>query len=524
MPSRRRFIRDSALLVGGAVLPRMTASRQSSNEFDFVVVGAGASGCVLANRLSADPKVRVLLLEAGGPDTNPLIPAIGRWTSLLGTALDWNYLIEPDPGLGGRQIHWPRGKTYGGSSAISAAAYVRGHRACFERWATEVGPAWGPDAIRPYFNRLEDNSRGASDHAGTSGPLAVSDTTDPHAGHVAFLEAAVERGFQASPTWDFNGPNQGGGAGFYQKHLKNGRRVSAATAFLAPVLSRPNLVVWPHSTVLRLVFTGRRATGADISRAGATARVRATREIVLAAGSIETPKILMLSGVGPADALRGQRIAVVADRAGVGGNLHDHPKVSLRWASRRPFAPSTVSAGLLTSSGQPGPPDIQFYVGRGLDAPDSFVTLTVALSQPRSRGFVRLRSADPSAAPIIEANYFREPADLEALLTGAQLARSLAGARAYAGLLGDAIDPPAGTTTPDDLRAFIRRTADTIFHPVGTCRMGTSADAVVDAELRVRGLEGLRVADASVMPTVVNCQTLAACLVIAEKAAEWMTR
>jgi choline dehydrogenase len=497
-------------------------SRQTQNEFDFVIVGAGASGCVLANRLSADPKARVLLLEAGGPDTNPLIPEIGKWTSLLGTALDWNYLIEADPGLGGRQIHWPRGKTYGGSSAISAAAYVRGHRQSFDSWAAAVGPEWGADALRPYFNRLEDNSRGASEHSGAGGLLAVSDTNDPHEGHAAFLEAARERGFGASPTWDFNGPSQAGGAGFYQKHLKNGRRVSAATAFLAPVLSRPNLAVWPNSTVARLVFTGRRATGVEISRAGATTRVQATREIVLAAGTIETPKILMLSGVGPAEALRRQRIAVVADSSGVGANLHDHPKISLRWASRKPFAPSSVSAGLITSSGQPGPPDIQFYVGRGLDAVDPFVTLTVALSQPRSRGFVRLRSADPSAVPIIEVNYFRESSDLEALLKGARLAQSLAGAHAYAGILGDAIDPPAASAASDDLRAFIRRTADTIYHPVGTCHMGRSGDAVVDAELRVRGVEGLRIADASVMPTIVNCQTVAACLVIAERAAEWM--
>jgi choline dehydrogenase len=246
--------------------------------------------------------------------------------------------------------------------------------------------------------------------------------------------------------------------------------------------------------------------------------------VVLAAGVIETPKILMLSGIGPADALRKLGIAVVADRAGVGANLHDHPKVSLRWNARRPLAASSVSAGLITRSGRPGPPDIQFYVGRGLDVADSFVTVTVALSQPQSRGVVRLRSTDPTAAPLIEANYFREPQDLEALLKGAQLARSLAGARAYAEIRGDAVDPLDSAATPDDLRSFIRRTADTIFHPVGTCRMGRSDEAVVDPELRVRGVEGLRIADASVMPTVVNCQTLAVCLVVAEKAAEHMTR
>jgi choline dehydrogenase len=508
----------------------MTASRQRQNEFDFVIIGAGASGCVLANRLSADRNARVLLIEAGGPDTNPLISPIGRWTSLLGSALDWNYLIEPDPGLGGRQIHWPRGKTYGGSTAISAAAYVRGHRSCFEGWAAEAGPAWGSEAVRPYFNRLEDNPRGASDHSGAGGPLTLADTNDPHEGHTAFLAAAKEAGFGASPTWDFNGLTQEGGAGFYQKHLKDGRRVSAAAAFLAPVLSRSNLVVWPNSTVLRLVFSGRKVTGVEVAQGAARVTARVAREVVLTAGVIETPKILMLSGVGPAAALRGLGIGVVADRAGVGTNLHDHPKVSLRWASHRPLAPSTVSAGLFTRSsrartaaGTAGtPPDLQFYVGRGLDAPDQFITLTVALSHPRSRGAVSLRSADPLAAPIIQANYFQEPSDLEALVEGAQLAQSLAATRAYEGLRGAPIDPDERAKSADDLRAFIRRSADTIFHPVGTCRMGNAGEAVVDSELRVRGVEGLRVADASVMPTVVNCQTLAACLVIAEKAAQWM--
>jgi choline dehydrogenase len=510
----------------------MTASQQRQNEYDFVIIGAGASGCVLANRLSADRNSRVLLIEAGGPDTNPLISPIGKWTSLLGSALDWNYLIEPDPGLGGRQIHWPRGKTYGGSTAISAAAYVRGHRSCFDAWAAEAGPSWGPEAVRLYFNRLEDNPRGASDHSGVGGPLTLADTNDPHEGHTAFLEAAKEAGFGASPTWDFNGPPQEGGAGFYQKHLKDGRRVSAAAAFLAPALSRPNLAVWPNSTVLRLVFTGRRVTGVEVAQAGARVTARVNREVVLAAGVIETPKILMLSGVGPAAALRGLGIGVVADRAAVGTNLHDHPKVSLRWAARRPLAPSTVSAGLFTRSSRARagtiaaatPPDLQFYVGRGLDSADPFVTLTVALSHPLSRGAVRLRSADPLAAPIIQANYFQDPSDLEALLEGAQLAQSLAATHAYASLRGAPVEPDEGVRTADDLRAFIRRTADTIFHPVGTCRMGTSDDAVVDAELRVRGVEGLRVADASVMPTVVNCQTLAACLVVADKAAEHMTR
>jgi choline dehydrogenase len=407
---------------------------------------------------------------------------------------------------------------------------VRGHRTCFDSWAAEAGPAWSAEAVRPYFNRLEDNPRGASDHSGVGGPLTLADTNDPHEGHTAFLEAAREAGFAASPTWDFNGPAQEGGAGFYQKHLKAGRRVSAAAAFLTPALSRPNLVVWPNSTVLRLIFTGPRVTGVEVAQAGARVTARVAREVVLAAGVIETPKILMLSGIGPAAALRGLGIGVVADRASVGTNLHDHPKVSLRWASSRPLAPSTVSAGLFTRSSRAKsgsaagatPPDLQFYVGRGLDTADPFITLTVALSHPLSRGAVKLRSGDPLAAPIIQANYFQESSDLQVLVEGAQLAQSLAATRAYAGLRGAPIEPAEGVKTADDLRAFIRRTADTIFHPVGTCRMGNAAEAVVDSQLRVRGVEGVRIADASVMPSTVNCQTLAACLMIAEKASEWM--
>jgi choline dehydrogenase len=510
---------------GAAAFPRMMDAQERSTVFDYVVIGAGSAGCVLANRLSADPQSRVLLLEAGGPDANPLIQVPGQWTSLLGTELDWNYATEPEPGLGGRTVKWPRGRTLGGSSAINAMAYVRGHRACFDAWAAEAGPAWSFREVLPYFRRLEDNSRGASDYRGAGGPLAVSDTADPHAGHLAFLEAARESGFQASPTWDFNGAQQERGAGFYQKNIRNGRRHSAAAAFLTPVLARPNLTVWSNARVRRLLFTGSRATGVEIIRAGAVERVRIAREVVLAAGVIESPKILMLSGVGPADALKGLGIPVQVDLPGVGANLHDHPRVSVRWASRQPLPASAVTAGLFAYSERGRalePPDLHFYVGRGLAAVDQVITMTVALGQPRSRGSLRLRSADPLAAPVIRANYFGDPTDLDALLDGVRLAQSLAAARAFAALRGAPTDPDASARTPDDLRAFVRRTADTMFHPVGTCRMGTGHDAVVDPQLRVRGVEGLRVADASVMPTVVNSQTHAACVMIGERAAEFM--
>jgi choline dehydrogenase len=513
------------IFLGATAVAGTRARAQRSAGFDFIVVGAGASGCVLANRLSADPRTRVLLIEAGGASANPLIPVPGKWTSLLGSEVDWNYATEPEPGLGGRSIRWPRGKTVGGSSAINAMAYVRGHRRCFDGWAEECGAAWSYASLLPYFRRIEDNSRGASDYRGAGGPLAVADTTDPHAAHLAFLAAAREVGFAARPDWEFDGAQQERGAGFYQKTIRKGRRHSVADAYLAPILSRPNLTVWSQAQVLRLETTNGRVTGVEVRRAGGVESARAAREVVVAAGVIETPKLLMLSGIGPAAALRDLRIPVVADLPGVGGNLHDHPRVSVRWHSRQPIAASSTSAGLFTWSSQRSPalpPDVQFYVGRGLDAVDQFITLTVALSQPRSRGRLSLRSADPLAAPLIRANYFDEPADLEALADAVRLAQAIAEARPYAALRGASADPDDAVRTPSQLRAYIRRVADTIFHPAGTCRMGTGADAVVDPQLRVRGVDGLRVADASVMPTVVNCQTMAACVVIGERAAELM--
>lgn len=526
--NRRDFLYSLSSVLAASTHSRVGA--QGASEFDYVIVGAGSAGCVLANRLSADPTLRVLLLEAGGPTTQePAVAAPGRWVSLIGSALDWGHTTEAEPGLGGRSLRWPRGKAFGGSSAINAMAYVRGHQRSYDEWARIAGARWSYQSVLPIFKTLEDNSRGVSAFLGAGGPLAVSDTTDPHAGHLAFLEAAREHGYDASPTFDFNGARQENGAGFYQKNIRGARRHSAADAFLSPVLSRPNLTVWPNATARRLLFTKNRASGVEVARDGKAQQVRVAREVVLAAGVIESPKILMLSGVGPAELLKRHGIAVVADSRQVGANLHDHPRVSVRWASRKPLPASTVSAGLFVFSGAGGtkvppsrPPDLQFYVGRGIDSVDEFITLTVALSQPRSRGAIELRSADPAAAPIIRAGYFSEPSDLERLLEGVRLAQSLAHAKAYEGLRGAPADPAADVDTPDELRAFLRRAADTIFHPVGTCRMGSDAQSVVDGELNVRGVEGVRVADGSVMPVTVNSQTHAACLLIGEQAARFI--
>jgi choline dehydrogenase len=508
------------VLSSAAIGSRQSSS--SSSEFDFIVIGAGSSGCVVANRLSADGHVRVLLLEAGGAPL-PQASNPGTWTSLLGGPMDWKFRTEPDPAVDGRAVDWPRGRALGGSGAISALAYVRGHRLCFDAWARDAGEAWSYRGVLPLFRRSERNSRGASDYHGEDGPWAVTSTTDPHRGHEAFLDAARELGFDASPDWDFDGARQENGAGFYQKNLVGGRRHTVADAYLTPVRARPNLTVATQALATKLLVTGRRVTGVEFARGGQVERAIARREVIVSAGSIATPQLLMLSGIGPSAHLRALGVPVVVDAPTVGENLQDHPRVSVRWNSRQPLAGSTVSAGLLTGSrgrSSPSPPDVQFYVGRGLSEIDRFITLTLAMTQPASRGRIRLRSTDPTVAPLIDARYFAEPSDLDALVSAVRLARAFAATRAYAPLIGTPVAPESSDDSAAAIRAFIRATSGTMFHPVGTCRMGADAASVVDPQLRVRGVDGLRIADASIMPTVVNAQTNAACVMIGERAAD----
>jgi choline dehydrogenase len=525
--NRRDFIKTVG--AGSVVLNRRVErlfGTSVQNEFDYIIVGAGSSGCVLANRLSADASVRVLLLEAGGPvDSDPSITTPGRWVSLIGSKFDWGYTTEPEPGLMNRRIAFPRGKVHGGSSAVNAMTFIRGHQFCFDRWERAGNQGWGYEAVLPYFKKSERNELGETPYRGADGPLAVSLCTDPHAGHKAFLAAVAQQQYKVDARYDFNQPTPVNVAGYYQKNILDGKRHSVADAFLTPILARPNLEVRSMSQATKLTIEGKKAVGVEYVRGGKSERARATREIILAGGVVDSPKLLMLSGIGPADQLKAHGIPVVADVPGVGRNFQDHLKLSIRWNGTRELPGSTVTAGLFVRS-NPGnygdPPDLQFYVGRGVETTDRFITITVSLVFPKSRGEIALRSADPLAAPIIRANYLQHDDDVKALVQGVKLARWFGEADAYQGLRGGEVAPGAAAKSDADLAAFARRDSDTIYHGAGTCKMGPAADssAVVDPSLRVRGVDGLRVADGSIMPEVVNATTNAACVMIGEKASD----
>jgi choline dehydrogenase-like flavoprotein len=499
-------------------------------QVDHVIVGAGSAGCVLANRLSADRDRGVLVLEAGGPATLPEIAVPADWPRLSGSAVDWRYATTAQSGLGGRVVPYPRGKVLGGSSAINALAYQPGHPSGYDRWAAAGCPGWGFADLLPYFRRAETFSGGADAWHGGSGPqhvLSLEHAPHRHPVAAAFLAAAAGRGFPFSA--DIGGERTTGAA-WNQLSIAGPRRDSTATAYLDPVAGRPNLTVLTGARVLQLTIDAGRCTGLVFRHHDVTRRVRVEREVILAAGAIDSPKLLQLSGFGRADHLRALGIPVVVDLAGVGENLQDHILgAGVAYEARRPVPRSRYNhgEGLLYVPHEPGPEILIMSVTLPLvlpsvgPAPSPAYVLTPCLMRPRSRGSLRLASADPRDPPFIDPGFLTEPADLDLMARAVALARDVGAAPELADWRKREIFPGRlGVTDRHGLRDFARRAANSFHHPVGTCRMGTDAAAVVDLALRVRGVEGLRVVDASVMPSLPQAMVNAATIAIAERASD----
>jgi choline dehydrogenase-like flavoprotein len=514
--------------------------------YDYVIVGAGSAGCVLANRLTEDPDTSVLLIEAGGPDTNDLVHIPAAFSALYRSAQDWDHATGYEPHCNNRRIFLPRGRVLGGSSSINAMVYIRGNRADYDEWRDVVGPGWGYDDLLPYFKRAEDNERGADEWHGAGGPLPVSDGRSDNELTAAFVEAAAATGLARND--DFNAAEQDG-VGRYQLTQQNGARASAAVAYLHPAMERPNLTVETHVQVLGIQFEGQRAVGVQGVRLSEPLEFRAEREVIVACGSYNSPQLLMLSGLGRPDELEQLQIEVMAESPGMGLNLHDHPnaganyridaEVSLFGAlndenlaqfeseGRGPLTSNVAEAGgfARTREGLDAP-DIQLHFAPSIFDAEGLVpgqehgfALGACVLKPKSRGMVALASPDPTAKPLILHNYYEHPDDLASAVAGVRLCMEIARTSPLGDYATGVYNAPA-SDSEEDIVAHIRANVQTLYHPVGTCKMGTDELAVVDPELRVRGVEGLRVVDASVMPTVPRGNTNAPTIALAEKAAD----
>ncbi|MGB7431741.1 MAG: choline dehydrogenase [Ahrensia sp.] len=523
-------------------------------EFDYVIVGAGSAGCAIANRLSADPSVTVALLEAGGKDRSPWIHIpVGYFKTIKDPSLNWMYRTEADAGLNGRALNWPRGKTLGGSSSINGLLYVRGQPEDYDHWRQLGNVGWAWSDVMPLFKRAENWEGGESGLRGVGGPLSVSKSKRSWGIVDAWVQAAQEAGFDYNE--DYNGVSQEG-VGFFQLTARNGLRCSSAKAYLAPVRARKNLHIITEFMTHRVVFEGKRAVGVAGQRGSQAMQVKARNEIVLAAGAIGSPQILMLSGIGPRDQLADHNIGVLHENTSVGSNLQDHlqarpvykcsvPTINTRTSGVLNMArigaqyaftlggPMTMAASLGTGFVKTRPelntPDIQFHIQpfsaqnptEGVDSFDAF-TASVLQLRPESTGEIRLRSSNPNDHPSIHPNYLATPTDQQTIVDGIRVARRICRQPSLENLVTEEHAP--GTSIDDDdfdgLLNWARNTATTIYHPTGTCRMGVDPKAVVDARLRVQGVDGLRVADCSIMPTIVSGNTNAPAIMIGEKVSD----
>ncbi|MCC2597144.1 choline dehydrogenase [Pusillimonas sp. MFBS29] len=531
-----------------------------SKHYDYIVVGAGSAGCVLAGRLSEDPSVQVLLLEAGPPDTSVWLHLpIGYGKTMWSTKYNWCLHTDPDPNMNGRRIYWPRGKTLGGSSAINGLIYIRGQRQDYDHWAELGNTGWSYDDVLPYFIKSETNELGATPHHGDSGPLRVSNIHHKHELIEAFLSGAQEIGVPR--TTDFNGEDQEG-AGYYQLTTHKGLRCSTATAYLRPARKRSNLTIISNARATGLIMDGTRAAGVNylVGNTRQSAQLNPNGEVLLSAGAIYSPQLLQLSGIGPASLLQERGIPVVADIPGVGENLQDHLQIRLGFECTKPITTNDAlnslwgkfNMGLQWLTRREGPlaiginqggcfmralpsesptPDIQFHVATlsadmagGKVHPYSGFTFSVCQLRPESRGHVRIKSTDPLETPEIQPNYLDTDLDRRTTVAGVKAARAIAQTEAMRPYVKREVKPGPQAESDEDLLEFARDTGATIFHPSGTCRMGPDGDAmaVLDPQLRVRGVQGLRVIDASSMPTLISGNTNAPVVMMAEKVVDLM--